>query len=90
MSNSGVLRLLADEAVTRAVLGRFNTLKNWQCATLDQLSERIDDHAEARLHELEEFVGQGHAIVERHRREDVDAQIAKKFTKPFNEASLCM
>lgn len=63
-----VARLLADEAVTRAVLGRFNTLKNWQCATLDQLSERIDDHAEARailagLRVCDPAVGTGHLLV---------------------------
>ncbi len=63
-----VARLLADEAITRAVLGRFNTLKHWQCTTLDQLSERIDDLAEARtilagLRICDPAVGTGHLLV---------------------------
>ncbi|WP_027819272.1 Eco57I restriction-modification methylase domain-containing protein [Paraburkholderia bannensis] len=63
-----VARLLAGEAITRAVLGRFNGLKNWQCETLDQLSERIEDHAEARtilagLRVCDPAVGTGHLLV---------------------------
>ncbi len=63
-----VARLLAGEAITRAVLGRFNSLKNWQCKTLDQLSEQIEDHAEARtilagLRVCDPAVGTGHLLV---------------------------
>ncbi|HEV3427778.1 MAG TPA: Eco57I restriction-modification methylase domain-containing protein [Paraburkholderia sp.] len=63
-----VARLLADEAITRAVLGRFNHLKNWHCTTLDQLCERIEDRAEARailggLRVCDPAVGTGHLLV---------------------------
>ncbi|WP_322054888.1 Eco57I restriction-modification methylase domain-containing protein [Paraburkholderia bannensis] len=63
-----VARLLAGEAITRAVLGRFNGLKNWQCETLDQLSERIEDPIEARtilagLRVCDPAVGTGHLLV---------------------------
>lgn len=63
-----VARRLADEAIARAVLGRFNSLKNWHCTTLDQLSERIEDHVEARtilgaLRVCDPAVGTGHLLV---------------------------
>ncbi|WP_321817563.1 MULTISPECIES: Eco57I restriction-modification methylase domain-containing protein [unclassified Paraburkholderia] len=63
-----VAKLLTEEALTRAVLGRFNRHKNWHCTSLDQLSERISDHAEARtilsgLRICDPAVGTGHLLV---------------------------
>ncbi len=67
---NSVAKMLADEAISRAVLGRFNRLKSWHCTTLDQLCERIEveDRAEARsilagLRICDPAVGTGHLLV---------------------------
>jgi hypothetical protein len=63
-----IAMFLAREAITGAVLGRFNRIKGWHCATIDQLSESIIDREEARaifsaLRVCDPAVGTGHLLV---------------------------
>ncbi|MFC4707601.1 MULTISPECIES: Eco57I restriction-modification methylase domain-containing protein [Paraburkholderia] len=62
-----VATFLAREAITGAVLGRFNRIKDWHCSTIDQLSKSIDDRDEARtifaaLRVCDPAVGTGHLL----------------------------
>ncbi|NLP65334.1 Eco57I restriction-modification methylase domain-containing protein [Paraburkholderia sacchari] len=62
-----VATFLAREAITGAVLGRFNHVKGWHCKTIDQLSKSIDNKEEARtifaaLRVCDPAVGTGHLL----------------------------
>lgn len=63
----GVATFLAREAITGAVLGRFNHVKGWRCTTVDQLSKSISDLEEARtifaaLRVCDPAAGTGHLL----------------------------
>ncbi|HKT96496.1 MAG TPA: Eco57I restriction-modification methylase domain-containing protein [Paraburkholderia sp.] len=62
-----VAMFLAREAIAGAVLGRFNRIKGWHCATIDQLSRLIDNREEAHsifatLRVCDPAVGTGHLL----------------------------
>ncbi|RAR55757.1 Eco57I restriction-modification methylase [Paraburkholderia unamae] len=65
---ASVAMQLARPALTQAALTRLNRANGWCCATIDQLSESIVDHDEARmvldaLRICDPAVGSGHLLV---------------------------
>ncbi len=59
---------MSRETITRAVIDRFNQAKGWDCATLDDLDDRIEDKREANtlintLTICDPAVGSGHFLV---------------------------
>ena len=59
---------MSRETITRAVIDRFNQAKGWDCATLDDLDDRIEDKHEANtlintLTICDPAVGSGHFLV---------------------------
>lgn len=59
---------MCRETIRRAVVQKFNTLKNWNCTTLEDLYDRIDNRKEANaiinsLKICDPAVGSGHFLV---------------------------
>ncbi len=63
-----VTMYMCKETIRRSVLQKFNEAKGWQCDTLDDLYNKIDDKKEANkiinnLHICDPAVGSGHFLV---------------------------
>ena len=63
-----ITEYMAKEAVDRLVIRKFNDLKGWECKTLDELSDKIENRAEANeiinsIHICDPAVGSGHFLV---------------------------
>jgi hypothetical protein len=59
---------MCRETIRRAVIQKFNQAKGWDCETVEQLADRIDDNAEANrtinsLKICDPAVGSGHFLV---------------------------
>jgi hypothetical protein len=59
---------MCRETIRRAVIQKFNQAKGWNCETVEQLADRIDDNAEANriinsLKICDPAVGSGHFLV---------------------------
>ena len=63
-----ITEYMAKEAIERAVVQKFNDVKGWNCSTLDELAEKIDDRTEANriinsITICDPAVGSGHFLV---------------------------
>ncbi len=63
-----VTMFMAKETITRAIIEKFNALKGWQCRSLEELDEKIEDKKEANaiidsLTVCDPAVGSGHFLV---------------------------
>jgi adenine-specific DNA-methyltransferase len=63
-----ITEYMCKETITKAVLQKFNETKNWNCATINDLHNRIEDIQEANhifdsLHICDPAVGSGHFLV---------------------------
>lgn len=59
---------MSKETITKAIIEKFNQLKGWQCKTLDELDEKIENKKEANtiidsLTICDPAVGSGHFLV---------------------------
>lgn len=65
---SFITAYMCRESITKAVIDKFNTTKNWNCKTLDELYNKIEDIEEANkiFHSIticDPAVGSGHFLV---------------------------
>lgn len=63
-----ITEYMCRETITKAVIQKFNEVKGWNCATITDLHNKIDDLAEANeifnsLHICDPAVGSGHFLV---------------------------
>ena len=65
---SFITMYMSKETITKAIIVKFNQVKGWQCETLDDLDEKIEDKKEANaiidsLTICDPAVGSGHFLV---------------------------
>lgn len=65
---SFITEYMAKETVERAVIQKFNDVKDWKCKNLDELADEIDDRVEANaifnsIRICDPAVGSGHFLV---------------------------
>lgn len=65
---SFITMYMARETITKAVIDKFNTVKSWECKTLNELHNKIEDKVEANkiintLTICDPAVGSGHFLV---------------------------
>lgn len=65
---SFITSYMCKESITKVVIDKFNTVKNWDCKTLDDIHNKVDDIEEANkiFHTIsicDPAVGSGHFLV---------------------------
>lgn len=63
-----ITQYMAEEAIDKVVVQKFNEIKGWKCKNLEELEEEIDDREEAneiinKVHICDPAVGSGHFLV---------------------------